>query len=123
MRLLKRNQIPFWYCLYKGKQPIYDADGYDTGETALTYAEPVKVKAHITAASGDVTYEQFGIGVVYDKVVQLDGTDWDIDEQTVLFVDKDPPATFDAQNVPCDYTVTRVSKSLNFTSLAIKKVR
>ena len=123
MRNLDRNKQPLWYCLYEGKTEIVDDDGYGTGEFGVAYAKPVRAMGHVTAASGDAAVEQFGIGTKYDKVVQLQGTDWPIEESTVLFVDHEPPDDFDPSAVEFDYTVTRVSKSLNQTSVAISKVR
>lgn len=123
MRLLARNRRKVWYCLYQGRNPILDQDGYDTGETAITYSSPVALMANVTAASGDATQEQFGIGIRYDKVLQVAGTDCPIDEHALLFVDVEPPEEFDPANVTADYAVTRVSKSLNSTSIAVSRVR
>ncbi|MDD6566987.1 MAG: hypothetical protein PUF11_09435 [Parafannyhessea umbonata] len=123
MRLLARNRRKVWYCLYQGRNPILDADGDDTGEVAVTYSEPVALLANVTAASGDAAQEQFGVGIKYDKVLQVAGTSCPIDEHSLLFVDTEPPADFDAANVPADYAVTRVSKSLNSTSIAVSRVR
>ncbi|RHJ96115.1 hypothetical protein DW090_01590 [Olsenella sp. AM05-17] len=123
MRLLARNRRKVWYCLYQGRNPILDQDGYDTGETAITYSSPVALMANVTAASGDATQEQFGIGIRYDKVLQVAGTDCPVDEHALLFVDVKPPEEFDPANVTADYAVTRVSKSLNSTSIAVSRVR
>jgi hypothetical protein len=123
MRLLARNRRKVWYCLYQGRKPLLDQDGYDTGETAITYSSPVALMANVTAASGDATQEQFGIGIRYDKVLQVAGTDCPIDEHALLFVDVEPPEEFDPANVTADYAVTRVSKSLNSTSIAVSRVR
>lgn len=123
MRMLERNKRRLWYCLYEGRKPILDEDGFDTGETAISYSEPTELMANVTAASGDATQEQFGVGVTYDKVVQVAGTDCPIDERTVLFVDSEPPDEFDQTSVGGDYVVRRVSRSLNSTSIAIARVR
>jgi hypothetical protein len=122
VRTLERNKREFWACAYVGRTEIAD-EGHATGEYAITYGEPVLMRGNVTAASGNAELEQFGIGVEYDRVIQLPGTDWDVDEHTVLFLDREPPEDFDPTNVPYDYTITRVSKSLNHTSLAVSKVR
>lgn len=123
MRNLLRNQRRVWYCPYSGRTAITDPDGHDTGETAVAYGEPVAAMANVSAASGDATQEMFGIGVSYDKVLQLPGTGWPIDERTVLYVDREPPGEFVATGVEADYAVVRVSTSLNQTSVAVRKVR
>lgn len=123
MRLLARNKRPVWYCLYKGVEMVKDSDGNRTGERAVAYQEPVRLMCNVTAASGSAAEEGFGIGVSYDKVIQVDGTTCPIDERTMLYVDSQPPGDFDPTDATCDYAVTRVSKSLNHTSIAISRVR
>lgn len=123
MRMLRRNMRPFWYCAYQGRSTIIDSDGYDTGEPTVTYAKPVRVMGNVGAASGDSEVEQFGVGVSYDKVIILAGTDWPIDERTLLFLDTEPPSDFDQSNVSADYAVVRVSKSITQTSIAARRLR
>lgn len=143
MKTLKRNQRPFYYCLYAGKTPIIDVYGHETGESIVTYGEPVRMYASISHASGHSTTEQFGNLENYDKVIVTDCMDCPIDENSVLFVDKEPEygeaVTIDYHEsetlfgndeadpvtvaVPkYDYFVRRVAKSLNSVSIAIKKV-
>lgn len=143
MRNLIRNQRPVWLCALSGRAAIADADGRDTGETALSYSQPVKVMAHVTAASGDASQEAFGIGVDYDKVAYLPGTGWGVDERTLAFVDKTPPGWawdeesstwaeaagdfagggYDPTDPGADYAVVRVSETLNQTQLALRRLR
>lgn len=144
MRNLLRNQRTVWCCLYGSRTPILDGDGHDTGETAIGYAAPVAVRANVSTASGDATQEAFGIGVAYDKVAQLPGTGWPMDERTVVYVDRTPPGSADyawdaasgawvaadgtlwqwqPTDAEADYAVVRVAESLNQTSLALRKVR
>ena len=33
MKLMKRNLKPVHYCLYKGREPLLDDDGNETGDT------------------------------------------------------------------------------------------
>jgi hypothetical protein len=121
--MLRRNMRPFWYCLYQGASTITDSDGYDTGEPSVTYASPVKVMGFVSAASGDAEMEQFGVGVTYDKVITLSGTDWPIDEKTLLFIDTEPPKDFNPSNVVADYAVVRVSVSVTQTTIAVRRLR
>ena len=63
----------------------------------------------------------FGNLESYDKVLITDDMSCPIDENTVLFVDKEPE--FSQEGVPLfDYRVRRVAKSLNNISYAISKV-
>ena len=143
MKALKRNQRPLYYCLYAGKTPIIDEYGNETGESIVTYSEPVKMLANISPATGMSNTEQFGNLENYDKVIVTDWIDCPIDENSVLFIDKEPEfgesVTIDYQEsttlfgddtatpvtvqVPIpDYIVRRVAKSLNSISIAVQKV-
>ena len=129
MRNLFRNQRRFWYCTYDGDTTIVDEFGNDTGEPCVSYKAPVEALGNISAATGRAEQLQFGLGIEYDKVVQLPGTDWDIAEDSLLFIDAVPPSVadnsvpFDGTNVEADYAVVRVAKSLNQTSIAVKRLR
>lgn len=119
---LARNQRTFWYALYAGRTTVKDSDGNDTGEPCVAYSAPVAARGNVSAASGNAQQEQFGIGVTYDVVIQLPGTDWPIDEYAVLWLSKPPAATYDPTSPGNDYAVVRVSKSLNQTSVAARRV-
>lgn len=122
MRLLTRNLVTLYYCLYSGKVPVLDDEGYETGEQDVGYGEPVEMRANVSAATGQSQVEQFGNLENYDKVVVTDDMTCPINENTVLFIDKEP--AFDSQGKPLyDYTVKRVAKSLNSISIAVSKVK
>lgn len=121
MKVMERNKRTFWYCLYDRKEPIIDEDGNETGEEQIVYKPAKSLRANISAASGSSQVEQFGNLVGYDKVIVLDDTSCPIDENTVLFIDKEPEYGEDG-NPLYDYRVKRVAKSLNSVSIAATKV-
>lgn len=115
------NKRPFYYCLYLGSQDIVDGGGYKTGEKKLLYDEEVLMEANVSEAKGRSEAEQFGTDLKYDKVILTCDMDCPIDEHTVLFVDKAPE--YDSDGSPrFDYVVSRVAKSLNAITYAIRKV-
>ena len=121
MKVMERNNRTFWYCLYDRKEPIVDEDGNETGEEQIVYKPAQSLRANISAASGSSQVEQFGNLAGYDKVIVLDDTSCPIDENTVLFIDKEPE--YDEDGKPLyDYMVKRVAKSLNSVSVAATKV-
>lgn len=143
MKNLKRNERSFYYCLYSGKTPIIDENGHETGESILTYEEPVQMYASVSQATGQSNTEQFGNLDNYDKVIVTHDLTCPIDENSVLFIDKEPEygesVTVDYQEsdtlfgedtatpvtvqVPLpDYVVRRVAKSLNVIAIAVRKV-
>ena len=78
-------------------------------------------KANISPATGVSQVEQFGKELKYDKVIVLDDITCPIDENSVLFVDKQPEKDDDG-NLLFDYIVKKVARSLNSVSIAISKV-
>lgn len=120
MKLMKRNLSPIYYCLYKGKDPLLDENGYETGEPRIIYESPVSLLCSVSPATGYAQINMFGNLESYDKVLITDDMSCPIDENTVLFVDKEPEFKDD---IPMyDYRVRRVAKSLNNISYAISKV-
>ena len=136
MKTLKRNQRPFWYCLFKEKAAIIDEFGNETGESVVTYYAPVQMMANISQATGQSNTEQFGTLENYDKVIVTCDMNCPITETSVLFIDKEPEFTEVVTHIPTavtttddtvevpvyDYTVRRVAKSLNSISIAVSKV-
>lgn len=121
MKVMERNKRTLWYCLYDRKEPLIDEDGNETGEEQIVYKPAQSLGANISAASGSSQVEQFGNLAGYDKVIVLDDTSCHIDENTVLFIDKEPE--YDDDGKPLyDYMVKRVAKSLNSVSIAATKV-
>lgn len=146
MRTLERNKRKFHYCLFSGKEPLYDEYGRQTGEYRVVYGEPVEALANISPATGASQTELFGQLDDYDKVIVIGNPDTPIDESAVLFIDKEPefkaetvltlisgedehgntaivPGEKELQVPVYDYTVRRVARSINSASIAVSKVK
>lgn len=121
MKLMKRNLKPVYYCLYADRVPLLDDDGNETSEQRIVYGEPVKLMCSVSPATGYAQANMFGNLESYDKVLITDDMTCPIDENTVLFVDKEPE--FRDGKPIFDYTVRRVAKSLNAISYAVSKVK
>ncbi len=120
MRCIQRFKTPFYYCNYAGEEAISDGS-YNTGETRVVYSDPILAKGHISPAKGSTSVEQFGNSLQYDRVIVLDDPAFPIDEQTVLFVEREP--SFDGEGTPqFDYIVKKVARSFNYVAIAISKV-
>ena len=109
MRNCLRNNREFTYELYLGKTPIIDEDGFDTGESAPSYAEAVSMKANISPATGFAQIEAFGSLDSYDHVILTHDMSCPINEETVI--------RYDGKR----YVVRRVAKSLNVLAYAISE--
>lgn len=123
MRLLERNKRPFSYLTFKKMVDTLDESGFKTGEKTATYNEAKEIKGHISKAGGQISIEMFGTDIKYDKTIMLTNDEAkEIDENTVLFVEKD--VEYDSNNSPLyNYKVVKIASTINFTAIAIKKVR
>lgn len=128
MKCLEKNKIPFYYVnqsVDKDGNALYEVQkdewGNEIGENMPLYDKPVSARANISWATGRADTEQFGVNLDYDRVMVFDKGLYPITETTVLFVDKEPEFTEDGQP-KYDYIVKRVSPSLHYVSVAIKRV-
>ena len=121
MKTMERNKSPFYYLLYDGKEPVRDAQGFETGEERVKYKQAVSMKANVSAASGTAQVEQFGNLASSDKVIVTEDLTCPMDENTVLFIDKAPEYAKDGSPI-YDYRVMRVATSVNSISYAGEKV-
>ena len=115
MRTMLRNKRPVWYSLYLHDDPIFDEEGFDTGETQAVYGEPEALLINVSPASGNTQDTPFGEFVDYDHSMVTERTDLPIEEGTRIWFGTAPP---DVHN----YTVVRVASSVNGMAYAIKKV-
>lgn len=121
MRSMERNKRPFYYCLFVRSDSITDEYGDETGESFVTYAPAVEMKASISASVGEAQIEQFGNLGSYDKVIITDDMSSPIDENTVLFIGKKPE--YGKSGEPLyNYQVRRVARSLNHIAYAVSEV-
>lgn len=122
MRMLKRNERKFYYCLYSSKSPV-QVDGVNTSDSKVTYETATEYYGNISTSHGTAESMPFGTFLDYDKVIVVEDASCPITETTVLFVDKAPE--YDSAGNPLyDYVVRRVSRSLSSgTAYAIIKVR
>lgn len=121
MRLLKRNAREIQYALYIGQEDIVSGeDEYGnpifSGETEKKYSEKRALQANIGPPDGTTTADVFGGNVTYDRVLVTFDMDCPIDENSILWIDKDP------ETAPYDYNVAAVRPSLNCIRYAIKRV-
>lgn len=123
MKCMDRNKTSFYYALYDTKTEIEDDYGNKTGQYELSYGNPIRCKANISAAMGETQSRQFGDSVAYDKVFVLDDPHTAIDEFSILWIDTVPQINADGTtDIPHDYIVKKVARSLNSVSIAVSKV-
>lgn len=122
MRSLRRNERRFWYANYTGNEKIL-SDGKRTGQYKVKYGKPIEARANVSAARGSLDDEHFGINADYDRSITTCDKNLNLDESSVLWIEKTPEIAADGSTAtPWDYVVVKVANSINSTTVAIKKV-
>ena len=114
MQTLKRNKRAVYYANCIGQSET-DENGVYSGEISPVHGQPVLIMANVSPVSGFVSVQPFGLAEEYDAVLQLD-TSLPITAETVFWLECTPPEMY-------DHVVSRVSRSLNALSVAVKKVK
>ena len=147
MRTLKRNQRTIYYCLRRDRGIAYDDNLLDlvateneepiqmgdngsliasgqmlyNGDDTTEYGEPQPLKAYVSSAGGSRVIDRFGSIQDYDRVIITDWVDCPIDENSVLFVEKQPEFGDGGEPI-YDYIVMRVSREFNHVTYFVRRV-
>lgn len=109
MKLLKRNQTAFGHMPYLGKHEVLE-DGRHTGRYETHYGGPIPCVGYIAIPTGYITATWFGIDTDYTHILLMDNPSYGIKEEDRI----------DWQGAT--YEVKAVRPSINFLSIAIKKL-
>lgn len=115
MNTLAINERKLYYALCEGRTMTKDKSGYYTGDSDVTYSDPVEFWANVSAARGEASTEQFGQDVSYDKVIVSCDVNLPITDTSIIWIENSPTEQH-------DYIVKKVAKSLNVVSIAVRKV-
>lgn len=133
MRTLNRNKQKMFYSLYLGETPIYDiyvdADGVehkiDTGEKKASYSIPTVFYGNIAMSGGESEAVEFGLNLAdYQAVLIMAKNTLPIDETSLIWLNTTPQYNDDetVDKDTADYTVAKVSPSINVDKYILKKV-
>ena len=120
MRSLNRNETTIYYALYSGSTEA-TKDGLYTGEVVANYATPVSIRASVSAARGTSDIDLFGVNTSYSKAVIVDDVTCPINEHSRLWIGR-TPTDANGLDVPHNYEVAQVAKSLNHITYAVQQV-
>lgn len=133
MRMARVNKQKMHYALYGKEVPIYDYytdnEGnkipLDTGETKITYENPVEFFGNIALSGGESEAVEFGLNLAdYEAVLVMAKNTLPIDETSRIWHNTEPTYNEDGtvDELSADYTVVKVSPSLNVDKFVLKKV-
>lgn len=117
MRSLMRNRRAVQYKNYVSTEYEENELGRKTGHRSVTYSDVKTVYGTVSAANGAVSLQMFGTDENYNKTLVLDMPDIDINENSVVWVDKPY-----AEGVAYDYVVRKVVRNHNFLFVGLRKV-
>lgn len=130
------------YSLQDGRVPIYERDEngdivyievdgekipVETGEYETGYSAPVDFMGNISMSGGEAEAKEFGMDIGdFDAVIVLEKDAIHITETSIIW-HTSPVKYKDEQNTivdskSADYAVKRVSPSLNFTKVLLKRI-
>lgn len=110
MRSLKRNQRKIYY---KTLALSKTYDEYGNEEYARSELKSINIS--VSGNKGNTSDQFFGTSLDYDRTMSISNVNCEIDENTVLWIDKSPNESY-------DYIVKKKSITLNETVYAIKRV-
>ena len=122
MRTLKRNHITVFYSLLTGSADAVDSFGNYTGETELTFADPVCYKKFsFGPRRGVVTQEPFGLADDYVQPLVTTDMNCPVTDSTRLWIGTCP---YDSNGVlqPHTHVVEAVIPSINSIRVLCKAV-
>lgn len=135
MRTSNKNKQTLYYALQSDKKlPIYDGfytdeDGnqypLDAGEKEYVYLEPVAFKGNISMSGGESEAAEFGLNLSdYNAVLVMNKSEIPITETSLIWFENKPVYNNDGRvdEHSADYTVVKISPSLNVDKFVLKKV-
>lgn len=121
MKALSQNKQTIYYKLLDGVSDV-EIGGLKTGEKQKTYSMLTQARVNVSSARGTADVEQFGVTDNYDRTLVTDDMTCPIDEQSILWIGISPYDESTGAEVPHNYKVVRVARSLNSLMYAIRKV-
>lgn len=134
MRNLNKNKQSMYYALQSTDLiPIYDyhedSEGnkypIETGEYKYPYLNPVSFKGNIAMSGGESEAAEFGINISdYNAVLVMNKGELPITETSLIWFETKPIYGDDGyvDEHSADYTVVKISPSLNSDKYILKRV-
>jgi hypothetical protein len=116
MRSLERNKRTLHYAVYLGEEPLFDDQGFETGESVPTYGEIIELRCNISAASGEEAVEAFGSFSQYTRAVCVSDNNCPLAENSIVWFGI-------PTSEPYNYIVTLKADSKNGIMYALQEVK
>lgn len=140
--MLKKNQQKMYYALQVGEVPIYETDEegnivyitvdgeqipVETGEYEIGYSEPVEFLSSLAMSGGEAEAQEFGLSTAdYNATLLCSKGAFPIVEGSLIWAKSEVGYKDTAKMVvdgnTADYSVIKVSESLNFVKYVLKAI-
>lgn len=124
------NKATVWYSnpIDGGTVPVVDENGLMTGEYVPAYTDPVSIRAALSesiglnnlTAQGVAELKNYGIATNYTHRMITEDMDCPVTEESILWYGIEPGTR--ATDVPYNFRVVRVSKTLNYKTYYLRQV-
>ena len=128
MIALNRNKQQIWFALFTGETEEIDTFGQHTGRFAPTYTAPISTAINVREARGESVLAPNGSETEYSRRLVTCDMDCPLDIDTILWIDIEPYVTEIVggdpviRNIPHNYVVSGVAKSINNITYYAKEV-
>ncbi len=144
MRTLTRNKLQMKYSLKQKREPIYELDENgnriiefiddegniyykETGSYTSGWSEPVIFYANVAQSGGEAEAREFGLSVAdYDATIVLQKNEVPLKEGALIWLKNEVlylnEEMVEVDEKSADFTVLRVSESINFVKYVLKAV-
>jgi len=114
VRTLEVNKSKLWLVNPVAHVPLLDSEGFDTGETTVSYSEPLEIMINIYPSGGAVQEQIFGKDSSFDMIAL--SNEIVLTKDSLLFLSL-PVSNF-AKTY--DYDVASIKKSINTYNYGLK---
>lgn len=124
------NKSTIWYSnlVHGGNVPVRDSNGLLTGSVKQTYTTPTPVRVALSesiglnnlTAQGVAELRSYGVTTNYTHRMITEDMDCPINEESIIWHDRDPGDN--PYDVPYNFRVVRVSKTLNYKMYYLRQV-
>lgn len=144
MRTLNKNKQKMYYSLKGKREPIYELDGdgnkviayvdddgniyyKETGSYTSGWSKPVSFFANIAMSGGEAEAQEFGLSIAdYNATLVMEKGKVPLTEGSVIWLNSSvlykDEENIDVDDKSADYTVLKVSESLNFVKYVLKAI-
>ena len=120
--MLNVNKQTVYYATFVSKEPLKDEYGNETSETKTVYSAPVKTAWNVRYVDSVAEVTMFGTLARDTLRIVAPKKDFPLDENSILWVGKEPPKPYDPVSPKHNYVVSGIRPGLSVVVFYARKV-